>query len=398
MAAFCTDDAPNNPCFRAKDPLAACSAQLEQKPSSTSTRIALCEALAADGMLDEAEVLIDQGILRCSGRACQKLKIALSYLEEKRSARDRADPREAERKKAADRRFCLTPFNNERSVSACEKLLLSEAKDEAIYSALIQKLLKMGEASEASAYAIKGRSEIGSAELFANLVDDANRQRQAVVDDCLSDTSLPKCEQAYLAGGADEYQILRRQGELLTLAGRYADASEVLRGAERLRPGDASVKAATAALRAAQAPPPVPMEIPASEPAPDKSQDTAVAQNTERAIREPRPVADQLGAEKQQTAPDQESDQAAKKTAEQKAVEIAQALSQPEPTRAQPQEPKPEIDSTPQELDSAKAETELVQAQPTSAPVQFSRDESLTPLPDVPIVYRNRISDTGTSF
>jgi len=397
MAAFCTDDAPNNPCFRAKDPLAACSAQLAQRPSSTSVRIALCEALAADGMLDEAEVLIGQGISRCSGRACQKLKIAMSYLEERRSARDRADPREAERKKAADRRFCLTPFNNERSVSACEKLLLSEAKDEEIYTALIQKLLKMGEASEALAYAIKGRSEIGSTELFPDLVDEANRQRKAVVDDCLNDTSLPKCEQAYLAGAADEYQILRRQGELLTVAGRYADANETLRGAERLRPGDASVRAATAALRAAQAPPPVQMEIPESEPGPDNSQDATVAQNTGRASTKARPVPEKQVEKIPGETPAQEPEKVAEKTVE-KALEVVQAPSQPVPTPAQPREREPEIDTAPQELDTAKAGIELAQTQQTMAPEQPIREYPVTPQPDIPIVYRNRINDMGTSF
>jgi hypothetical protein len=88
----------------------------------------------------------------------------------------------------------------------------------------------------------------------------------------------------------------------------------------------------------------------------------------------------------------------AEKTVEKKAVEVVQAPSQPEPTPAQPREREPEIDSAPQELDTAKAGIELAQAQQTMTPLETVRENPVTPQPDVPIVYRNRISDLGTSF
>jgi len=389
MAAFCTDEAPNNPCFRANNPVQACTSQLAQNPGSISTRIALCEALAADGRLDEAEVLIGQGISRCRGRSCQRLKIASSYLEEKRAARDRADPREAERKKLADRRFCLTPFNNERSVSACEKLLLSEPEDQEIYAALIQKLLKMGEASGALAYAIKGRSAIGDSKLFADLVEEATRQRKAVVDDCLNDTSLPKCEQAYLAGSPDEYLILRRQGELLTLAGRYAPAYEALRSADTLRSGDSAIRKALAALTAAQSPPPVQTETPSTVSTQDKPADATVARTktgTEpRQQPKPEPVkkAEETANQKEPEQKDQE------KVAQSKpAQNLLPERRQPEQTRSQA-EPKQTL-----------AQPDLAQAKPTPRSVssQTQPNEPIAQQPDVPISYRNRISDAGTSL
>lgn len=255
-AAMCGESMITNSCLRADNPIQACRNLVTGNPSNAAARVALCEALALEGKLDEAEVVINQGIARCSGRACQTLKLAMSYLEERRAARNRADPRAAEITRQANRRFCLSPFNNERSVAACEALLLDEPEDSEIYAALIQKLLKMGDASGALAYAIQGRKTLNDDSLFANLVEEAADQRQAVVDDCLNDDSIAKCEQSYLAGADDEYLVLRRQGELLTDAGQYESAEEALDRAAQLRPSDPDIIQALNALNTARNPAP----------------------------------------------------------------------------------------------------------------------------------------------
>ena len=255
-AAYCADKNPTNACIRATDAQQACTDALTKNPQSVTTRMALCEAHATAGDYDNAQLTIQQGLDRCTrnSSACRRLTLALSFVKELRASRDRADPRAAERRKKSERAYCVGIITNSGSVSACESLLLSEPKDEALYKALATKLLKLSDGTKAAAYILRAREEFAQADLFADLYAQAIRLRRLGVDSCLDNASLQKCDQAYMSGTADEYLILRRRGELLTQAGDYRLAKQALDRASLLKPDDASVRTALAALERAQTP------------------------------------------------------------------------------------------------------------------------------------------------
>jgi tetratricopeptide (TPR) repeat protein len=216
----------------------------------------LCEAHAMAGDYDNAQLTIQEGLDRCTrnSSACRRLTLALSFVKELRASRDRADPRAAVRRKKSERAYCVGIITNSGSVSACESLLLSEPKDEALYKALATKLLKLSDGTKAAAYILRAREEFGQADLFADLYGQAIRLRRSGVDSCLDNASLQKCEQAYMSGTSDEYLILQRRGELLTQEGDYRLAKQALDRASLLKPNDAGVSAALAALERAQTP------------------------------------------------------------------------------------------------------------------------------------------------
>jgi len=256
LGANCADKKPSNACGQAADAQQACADALLKKPQSISTRMALCEAHAVAGDYDNAQLIIQEGLDRCTrnSSACRTLTLALSFVKELRASRDRADPRAAERRKKSERAYCVGIITNSGSVSACESLLLSEPKDDGLYKALATKLVKLGDGTKAVAYILRAREEFADENLFADLYNQAIRLRRSIVDDCLDSASLQNCDQAYMFGTADEHLILRRRGELLTQAGNYRLASQALDRAILLKPGDASVKAALASLAQARIP------------------------------------------------------------------------------------------------------------------------------------------------
>jgi tetratricopeptide (TPR) repeat protein len=257
FGAICATRTPDNACSRATDPQQACVDQLAKTPGSISTRMALCELLAAAGEIDNAQLTIQEGIDRCGGRGsdCRTLALALSNVKELRASRDRSDPLAAERRMRSERTYCVGIIANLGSISACESLLLSKPKDAALYKALGTKLLKVGDPTKATAYILRAREETANPDLLADLYDEAIRQRRPIVDDCLNGNSLNKCEQVLLMGAADEYLLLRRQGELLTRGDRYRQAKQALDRAKSLNPDDPGITRALAALARKQNPP-----------------------------------------------------------------------------------------------------------------------------------------------
>lgn len=267
--AMCGPRAPTDACSQGADPQQACTAQLSRNPDSVSTRMALCEILAVAGEYDAAQLTVQEGIDRCGGRAndCRTLALALSNVKELRASRDRADPLAAERRMRSERTYCVGIIANLGSISACESLLLSKPKDAALYKAISTKLLKVGDPTKATAYILRARQETADANLLAELYDEAISLRRPLVDECLNGNSQNRCEQIFLMGAADEYLLLRRQGELFTRDGNYRQAKRVLDRANSLKPGDPSITTALANLDRKQNPPeeqpsqPTPIQI-----------------------------------------------------------------------------------------------------------------------------------------
>ena len=267
FGAMCATRAPNNACSQAADPQQACADQLSRNPSSLSTRMALCEILATAEEYDSAQLTVQEGIDRCGGRGsdCRTLALALSNVKELRASRDRADPLAAERRMRSERTYCVGIIANLGSISACESLLLSKPKDAALYKALGTKLLKVGDPTKATSYILRAREETADASLLADLYDEAISQRRPLVDECLNGNSQNICEQILLMGAADEYLLLRRQGELFTRDGDYRKAKLALDRAKSLKPGDRSITTALANLDRKQNPP---AEQPTTQPSP----------------------------------------------------------------------------------------------------------------------------------
>lgn len=239
-ANVCTLSTATDKCLSAPHPVAICSALLTQDPLDLSARLALCETYLRDNDPTRAMNTLQQGLDVCGSRktVCNSLRVALSNVDEKRRAQNRKDPAEAQRNADALRGYCEGPIANQRSIVACQNLLLSYPKDPVLTLALAKKLLKSGQPSSALIYLYKiNKNERSTA--ARDQIKDAGRQRRVVLAECLNDNSLTNCNLALLPGTRDEYQIQRQRGKLLARKKQYQQSLRAYQAASSLRPKDA---------------------------------------------------------------------------------------------------------------------------------------------------------------
>ena len=249
-AAVCTAPGDAHSCAGATDPIAECGRLVTEDALDASARLTLCQALVDAGNLDEATVLVTGGMDTCDRQRglCADYRIVLSNLEEARQKQNREDPNAARRKADAQRAYCLGPIANERGIAACEHLLVSNAKDRAVYVGLAEKLLKIGQPARAVSYLKRGKSALGASADLDDLTRTAESQRQVLVKECLTDRSMTDCDNALLAGAADEYRIQRQRGRLFADSGRLSQAFKAYQSALSLRRNDRETAQAVTAL------------------------------------------------------------------------------------------------------------------------------------------------------
>lgn len=270
QATVCGVESPRDPCLGSADAQAACFASVQEDPRGLGARLALCEALLNEGDLVTAAIVVHEGVSRCSSSACREtLRSAEQALAQARVARDRSDPLAAERALAASRRRCTSGLSGDRSVAACEALLLDAPADLALYDALVRKLLKRGEPVRAFDYVLQARTAAAAPNALAPLFTEAAARRDALVEDCLAGDSLSLCNVVYVAGATDEGQVLLKTGELLLAQGERKAAREALLAAQALLPEEPSLARALAVLDRPHQPRPAepqrPPEVPGKE-------------------------------------------------------------------------------------------------------------------------------------
>ncbi len=241
FANVCTLIEKQNKCLESNDAVAACGQLLAQDPLDLSARLALCESNLRDKNFANAINTLQQGLDICGKRntLCRPLRIALSNIDEKRRTQDRNDPAEAQRNAEALRGYCEGPIANQRSITACQNLLVSNPKDPMLSLALARKLIKSGQPSSALIYLYKINKSARSSAINAEITE-ARKQRRLLVSECLSDSSIANCNLALLPGASDEYQIQRRRGTLHANQRQYRQALRAFLAASSVKPNDAA--------------------------------------------------------------------------------------------------------------------------------------------------------------
>ncbi len=246
-AAVCASDRDLNACLTSGDPVASCRQALDRNKNDASVRLSLCEAYVGKGELDKAHAVVQQGIDLCGRRRCGDLKLAESNVRERqqRVARQEAAPAETD---SRDRAYCTGPIANARSMDACKRLLEANKNDVAIAEGLAEKLMKTNKPTQAvlvltdlTNLTTSGRSVLAQ----AKQAHEANVQR------CLQGSDIGVCDDALLSGGSAEYEIQRKRGELLSAAGKSADALQALQQSVELKANDRATAAAIVGLNSA---------------------------------------------------------------------------------------------------------------------------------------------------
>lgn len=237
-AAICLTDQRPHLCLRAADALASCSGALANDPSSVELVLALCEAQVRADDLASASATVSRGLDQCARRGCKTLELALSNVEERRLAAERKDPAEARRTADVQRSYCLGPISNERSIKACERLLVSEPRNGDLYVALADKLLKGSQPVYALSYLNRAQRLVSADTRIADQASRARSLRQSLARTCVDGGSLSQCNAALLSGSADELEIQRRRAQLLFRAGQSEQGLRALALAWALAPGN----------------------------------------------------------------------------------------------------------------------------------------------------------------
>lgn len=240
FANVCTLIEKQNKCLETPNAASACGQLLEQDPLDLSARLALCESSLRDRDYANAINTLQQGLDICGKRStlCRPLRVALSNIDEKRRTQDRKDPAEAQRNADALRGYCEGPIANQRSITACQNLLVSNPKDPTLSLALARKLIKSGQPSSALIYLYKINKSARSGAMNAE-ISEASKQRKVLVSECLSDSSIANCNLALLPGASDEYQVQRRRGTLHARKKQYRQALRAFLAASSVKPKDA---------------------------------------------------------------------------------------------------------------------------------------------------------------
>lgn len=234
--ANCLEGSSAHQCLQSANAVEACTQAVNLDSLDTVARRSLCEAHYRNSDFDSAAVVLQQGISECSGRACRDLKLALSNVDEQRDRANRADPDAARRAAEAQRAYCMGPIANQRSISACEKILVSSPKDAEILLSLGTKLNKKGRPAQALMYLQRAERAGGPSTAIKAQVAKAAPARNALVTECLRDTSLSTCDAALLPGARDEADVQRHRGKLLIAQNRTSQARRALTRSWALRP------------------------------------------------------------------------------------------------------------------------------------------------------------------
>lgn len=237
-AAVCLTDQRAHVCLRAADALASCSNALASEPASVELLMAVCEAQLQAGDLASASVTLSRGVDLCGRRGCKTLELALSNVNERRLAAQRKDPDEARRTADVQRSYCLGPISNERSIKACEQLLVSEPRNGDLYIALADKLTKSDQPVNALAYLSRAKRLAPSDTRIADRTSRARTLRQSLARACVDGGELAQCNAALLSGSTDELRIQRQRARLLFRARQSELGLRALELAWQLEPGN----------------------------------------------------------------------------------------------------------------------------------------------------------------
>jgi tetratricopeptide (TPR) repeat protein len=220
-----------------------CKDKLSGDPYDVPVRIAVCEALVADGDLLDAMVVLREGLETCGGRsyACSQMQIALSNVEEL-ADKDTPDLRaERRREQEFKRQYCLGPSASDESIRACNEALLSYVDEGALYEALGAKYQRRGQPAQALQNLRQAAELLPGDDGPRQLLNDAEQARRELVDACLSERDLASCDAAILPGEPDEFDLQQRRAQLLLGQDRRAGALQAFLTAQSLAPEDVGV-------------------------------------------------------------------------------------------------------------------------------------------------------------
>jgi tetratricopeptide (TPR) repeat protein len=254
--------------------VAACRRVLEQRPGDVDARLAMSDSLTRLGRYQDAVDLLRQGLelAPADGRIQGKLRVAESYLQEKRLIDARGDsPAQAAKPEVTLQleRVRCTSLTGDAALKACEKALQLAPQDASLHRAKGDALLAADRIGQAI---LAYREALGfdpAHQAAAQGLERAQARQKRYWSECRAtsgEPALKACDQARVAGGPDEPAIQLRRGELLLELGRQAEAEQALQAALKLDPANAQASAKLAALRKPKEP--VPQVAAAPDPKP----------------------------------------------------------------------------------------------------------------------------------
>ena len=254
-SAACFVQIRDHGCLASSNPSESCRVAIDEDALDLQARLALCQVHIDADELEQASVVVRQGLAACGKRDCSELKRALSNVDEKRVMKQRDNSDESTRLAlAALRSYCLGPIANSRSIAACEEFLVSNDRDAEILFALGSKQNKRGRPAIAIQN-IQRAIEFGKSDSSVKAeLASARRSRKVLLNECFNDNALDDCDASLIPGTSDEAKIQRQRGRLLANAGQFEGALRAFIAAASIQPNNEETATLVLALDARRFP------------------------------------------------------------------------------------------------------------------------------------------------
>ncbi|MGH8250842.1 MAG: tetratricopeptide repeat protein [Steroidobacteraceae bacterium] len=228
--------------------VAAASAALSAKPDGISERLALAQALAAEGCNQDAVEVLERGAQLHPGNVEieRSLRDARSLFEEQRYFAGRE---QAEAEARITRNLLRCRQLND--LKACEAAIEARPQDAGLRVATGDAHRATGAPARAIAsYRAALSIEPGNTQA-AERMNEAQAARKALLSSCLEGSgpqTIDVCDRALLRGAEDEFRIQKRRGTLFQASAQPAEALAAFIAAMTLNPSDQAVARAIVSL------------------------------------------------------------------------------------------------------------------------------------------------------
>lgn len=221
---------------------------LERDPRDLDARFQLADALAAASCFDDAVHVLEQGeaVHGRNAKLQARLREARSMLGEQHYFEGLS--RAEESAKFSRHLLRCTKLAD---LQACDEALQQKPDDPDVIIAKGDALAQMKRPTDALTAYRRVQALAPAVAGLEQKIAAASAQRESLLGTCQSGTgeeALQACRAALLRGGADEFEILKRQGILLQAANQRSPALDAYIAAHALQVGDRAVALAIVAL------------------------------------------------------------------------------------------------------------------------------------------------------